>query len=181
MIKPISALFAALGALLAPPSAHAELPVGAAAPMFSTQGALAGRPFGFDLRAALRRGPVVLYFFPKAFTPGCTMETRAFAEASGRFHAAGATIVGMSNDGLPALLKFSVSECRNKFAVASATPAIVKGYDVDLRVAGVSTGYTRRTSYVIGRDGKIVLVHSDMDYRDHVARTLAAVERLRGR
>jgi peroxiredoxin len=169
---------AALAALL-PAAALAELPVGAPAPEFATQGALAGKPFAFDLKAALRKGPVVLYFYPKAFTPGCTLEARAFAEASGKFHAAGATILGMSNDAIPALLKFSVSECRNKFAVAAANPQIVKDYDVDLVQGGVSTGYTKRTSYVIGRNGRIVLVHSDMDYRDHVKHTLAAVQRLK--
>ena len=85
----------------------------------------------------------------------------------------------MSNDGLPALLKFSVADCRNKFAVASANPQIVKAYDVDLVQNGVSTGYTKRTSYVIGQNGRIVLVHSDMDYRDHVKLTLAAVQGLK--
>ena len=180
MVRPLIASLAALFALL-PFAASAELPVGAQAPAFATQGALAGKPFAFDLKAALRRGPVVLYFYPKAFTPGCTLEAHAFAEASDQFHAAGATIIGMSNDGLPALLKFSVSDCRNKFAVASATPAIVKAYDVDLVQGGVSTGYTKRTSYVIARDGRIVLVHSDMDYRDHVKLTLAAVQGLRGK
>ncbi len=180
MVRPFLAPLAALCALVAA-AAQAELPVGAQAPAFATQGAIAGKPFGFDLNAALRRGPVVLYFFPKAFTAGCTQEAHAFAEASDRFRAAGATIVGMSNDGLPALLKFSVSDCRNKFAVASATPAIVTAYDVDLKQGGVSTGLTKRTSYVIARARRIVLVHSDMDYRDHVKLTLAAVQRLRGK
>ena len=174
-------LLAPLAALLAliPGAAMAELPVGAQAPAFATQGALAGKPFAFDLKAALRKGPVVLYFYPKAFTPGCTLEAHAFAEASEQFHAAGATIIGMSNDGLPALLKFSVADCRNKFAVASANPQIVKAYDVDLVQNGVSTGYTKRTSYVIGQNGRIVLVHSDMDYRDHVKQTLDAVNALK--
>lgn len=181
MFRPLITSLAALVALAVPVAVQAELPVGAPALQFTTQGAMAGKPFSFDMKAALRRGPVVLYFFPKAFTPGCTLEAHAFAEASAQFHAAGATIIGMSNDGLPALLKFSVSECRNKFAVAAATPAIVKAYDVAFTVAGISTGYTKRTSYVIGRDGKVVMVHSDMDYRDHVKRTLAAVQGLRGR
>lgn len=180
MTRFVFASFAALVALF-PAAASAELPVGARAPLFVAQGAIAGKPFGFDLKTALRRGPVVLYFYPRAFTAGCTLEARAFAEASHRFHAAGASIIGMSNDRLPALLKFSVSECRNKFAVASATPAIVKAYDVDLVRAGVSTGMTKRTSYVIARDGRIVLVHSDMNYADHVKRTLAAVQALRGK
>lgn len=172
---------AALSALLLPAALQAELPVGAIAPAFTTQGALAGQPFGFDLKKALRKGPVVLYFYPKAFTQGCTLEAHAFSEASEDFHRAGATIIGMSNDSVPVLQKFSTEACRGKFAVASATPEIVKAYDVDLKRDGVSTGLTSRTSYVIARNGKIVMVHSDMDYRDHVKLTLAAVQGLRGK
>jgi thioredoxin-dependent peroxiredoxin len=171
--------FAALAALITPVSANAELPVGARAPAFATQGALAGRAFGFNLRAALRRGPVVLYFYPKAFTQGCTLEAHAFAEASDDFRAAGATVVGMSADDVPTLQRFSTEACRDKFAVASASPAIIRAYDVDLKREGVSTGLTSRTSYVIARDGRIRMVHSDMNYADHVRLTLAAVRALR--
>ncbi|HVR89561.1 MAG TPA: peroxiredoxin [Novosphingobium sp.] len=167
---------AALAALLVPTASQAELPNGARAPNFSTQGALAGQPFAFNLRAALRRGPVVLYFYPKAFTQGCTLEAHAFAEATDQFRAAGATVIGMSADDVPTLQRFSTEACRDKFAVASATPAIIRAYDVDLKREGVSTGLTSRTSYVIGRDGRIRLVHSDMNYADHVRLTLAAVQ-----
>lgn len=169
-------LAAALAALLVPTASQAELPNGARAPNFSTQGALAGRPFAFNLRAALRRGPVVLYFYPKAFTQGCTLEAHAFAEATDQFRAAGATVIGMSADDVPTLQRFSTEACRDKFAVAAATPAIIRAYDVDLKREGVSTGLTTRTSYVIGRDGRIRLVHSDMNYADHVRLTLAAVQ-----
>jgi thioredoxin-dependent peroxiredoxin len=121
----------------------------------------------------------VLYFYPKAFTQGCTLEANAFAEATPQFAAAGATVIGMSADDLPTLQKFSTEACRDKFAVAMATPAIIKAYDVDLKREGVSTGLTSRTSYVIGQDGRIRFVHSNMDYRDHVRLTLAAVQELR--
>lgn len=161
--------------------AGAELPVGARAPNFSTQAALAGNVVGFNLRAALRRGPVVLYFYPKAFTQGCTLETRAFAEAHDRFAAAGASVIGMSADDLPTLRRFSTEECRNKFAVGVATPAIIRAYDVALVHKLLPTGLTGRTSYVIGRNGRIRMVHSDLDYRDHVRLTLAAVEAMRRR
>jgi len=87
----------------------------------------------------------------------------------------------MSNDDLPTLQKFSTEACRGNFAVASATPQIVRDYDVNLKVGGVATGLTTRTSYVIDRSGKIVMVHSDMDYRDHVKLTLAAVQALKGK
>ena len=170
---------AALAVALVPAAALAELPVGARAPDFSTKAALAGKVSGFNLKAALRKGPVVLYFYPKAFTKGCTLETRAFAEAHDRFAAAGATVIGLSVDDLPTLQRFSTEECRSKFAVGVATPAIIKGYDVALKAIGISVGMTSRTSYVIGQDGRICMVHSDLDYRDHVRLTLAAVEALR--
>lgn len=175
-LRPLFAAFAAV-ALAAP--AAANLPVGASAPVFATQGAKAGKPFAINLRAALRKGPVVLYFYPKAFTQGCTLEAKAFADASPQFAAAGATVVGMSADDLPTLQKFSTEACRDKFAVAIATPAIIKAYNVDLQREGVSTGLTTRTSYVIGQDGKVRFVHSNMDYKDHVRLTLEAVQALR--
>jgi len=102
--------------------ASAALPVGAKAPDFITTGALAGKPFKIRLRNELKRGPVVLYFFPKAFTKGCTLEAHAFSEANAEFRKAGATVIGMSADDLTTLKKFSVEECRNAFPVATATP-----------------------------------------------------------
>jgi peroxiredoxin Q/BCP len=174
----IRTLTAAALALAAPAALHAELAQGTRAPDFTAQGALAGKPFTVHLREALRRGPVVLYFYPKAFTQGCTMEAHAFAEASDDFRRAGATVIGMSADDVGTLQRFSTAECRDKFAVASATPAVIRAYDVDLAAAGKSTGLTKRTSYVIDRSGRIALVHSDMDYRDHVRLTLEAVKRL---
>lgn len=182
-------ILAAIAAAALPASAFAELPVGARAPQFATRGALAGKPFTFNLQAALRRGPVVLYFYPKAFTHGCTLEARAFAEAHDQFAAAGATVMGMSADDLPTLQRFSTEECSSKFAVGIATPAIARAYDVALRpgalppamAAKMPAGMTSRTSYVIAPDGRITLVHSDRDYRDHVRLTLEAVQALRPR
>ena len=171
-------LAAVLGVLFAPAAAFAELPVGSPAPEFATQGALAGKTYAFNLKTALSKGPVVLYFFPKAFTQGCTLETRAFAQAHDDFAAAGATVVGMSADDLPTLKRFSTEECRSKFAVAVATPAIIKAYDVALKRAGLPAGLSDRTSYVIATDGTITFVHSDLQYNDHVSLTLAAVRKL---
>ena len=93
--------------MLVPAAAPANLPQGARAPQIIAQGALAGKPFAFNLEKALKRGPVVLYFYPKAFTQGCTLEAHAFAEASAEFKAAGATVIGMSADDLPSLQRFS--------------------------------------------------------------------------
>ena len=185
---PIPAALAALSVFVLSAPLAAELPVGARAPDFSTQTAIGGKVSAFHLRAALRRGPVVLYFYPKAFTQGCTLEARAFAEAHDQFAAAGATVVGMSVDDLPTLQRFSTEECRNKFAVGVATPAVVRAYDVAMKrdrlppaaaARMASANITGRTSYVIARDGRIRLVHSDLDYRDHVRLTLEAVRALR--
>lgn len=191
MKKPILAFAAALTALSAlagSVASQAALPRGARAPQIVTQGAIAGRAFTFDLRAALRRGPVVLYFYPKAFTQGCTLEARAFAEAHDQFAAAGATVIGMSNDDLPTLQRFSTEECRDKFAVAIASPATIRAYDVSLVLppemaarAAQMQGLSSRTSFVIAPSGRISFVHSDLDYRDHVRLTLEAAKALRAK
>ncbi|HWU04059.1 MAG TPA: peroxiredoxin [Novosphingobium sp.] len=177
--RPLAVLAAggALAFLAAP--AQAELPVGAKAPLFATQGALAGKAFGFSLAEALKKGPVVLYFYPKAFTQGCTLEAHAFAEAINDFQKAGATVIGMSADNITTLQKFSTEECRDKFPVGVADARVIKDYDVALSLLGIPASLTKRTSYVIGRDGRIKLAYTDMDYRDHVARTLAAVRALK--
>lgn len=172
---------AVLTALAMPGAALANLPVGAKAPAFSTKGALGGKDVSLDLRTALRKGPVVLYFYPKAFTQGCTLEAHAFAEATPEFAKYGATVIGMSADDLPTLRKFSTEECRDKFTVGIASPAIIQAYDVALKREGKPAGMTDRTSYVIAPSGKIAFVHSDLNYRDHVSQTLAAVKALKTR
>ncbi|MDR2858215.1 MAG: redoxin domain-containing protein [Novosphingobium sp.] len=182
----IALIAGVLFAFAVSPAAQAELAVGARAPDFTAQGARAGKVERFSLRAALRRGPVVVYFFPRAFTRGCTLETRAFAEAMEQFHAAHATVIGMSADDLPTLQRFSIEECRGKFPVAAATPAIVRAYDVAMKrdalppavQATMPAGLAGRTSYVIAPDGRIAFVHADIDYRDHVRLTLQAVQAL---
>jgi len=163
-------------AILAAGPTAAALPTGAKAPNFTTQGAIAGKPFRLNLAEQLKHGPVVLYFYPKAFTEGCTLEAHAFSEAAKDFKKAGARVIGMSADDLPTLEKFSVEGCRNAFAVATATPEVIKAYDVALKQ---KPEMTDRTSYVIDRSGKIVFVHSDLDWSEHVAKTLAAVKGLK--
>ena len=160
-------------AMVAAP-AHADLPEGAVAPSFTTSAALAGKQMGFSLAAALRRGPVVLYFYPKAFTSGCTLEANAFAEAMPEFREAGASVVGMSNDDIETLKRFSKEECRDAFPVGVADRDLIDDYDVALGASGLAS----RSSYVIASDGKIAMVHSDSDYRSHVTKTLAAVRAL---
>ena len=156
--------------------AQAALPVGSKAPDFTTMGAVGGKPFKLHLAAQLKKGPVVLYFFPKAFTSGCTAEAHAFSESIRDFRKAGAQVIGMSADKLATLKDFSVKECRSAFPVATATAATQKAYDV---AWAAHPGLTTRTSYVIDRRGKIVMVHDDLDFSQHVAKTLAAVKSLK--
>ena len=156
--------------------AQAALPVGTKAPDFTTMGAVGGKPFKLHLAAQLKKGPVVLYFFPKAFTSGCTAEAHAFSESIRDFKKAGAQVIGMSADNLATLKDFSVKECRSSFPVATATASTQKAYDV---AWAAHPGLTTRTSYVIDRRGRIVMVHDDLDFSQHVAKTLAAVKSLK--
>ncbi|HZZ34593.1 MAG TPA: peroxiredoxin [Caulobacteraceae bacterium] len=172
-------LIAALGAaaLLAAGPALAALKVGAKAPDFSTQASVGGKPFPFKLSQALRKGPVVLYFFPAAFTTGCTIEAHQFAEASDEFKANGATLIGLTAGNIDRVTEFSVSECRSKFAVAAdPKAAVAKRYDA---LFPNRAELSDRTSYVIAPNGKIIFVHSDLKPDEHVALTLAAVKKWR--
>lgn len=175
MRKPILALLAFTGAIAASAPAMAQLAPGAAAPDFTTQGALAGKAFTLNLKAQLKKGPVVLYFYPASFTPGCSAEAQAFAAATPEFKKMGATVIGMAADPIEKLKDFSTKDCSNKFAVAQATPPIIRGYDVALIRDGADTGKTSRTSYVIAPDGKVLYAHSEMSPANHVRNTLAAV------
>lgn len=169
-------LFAIAAASLVAAPATAALKVGEKAPDFTTTGAVGGKEFKLDLKNQLKKGPVVLYFFPKAFTSGCTAEAHAFSSSIGEFKKAGAQVIGMSGDDLKTLHDFSTKECRSAFPVATATPEIQKEYDV---AWAAHPGITTRTSYVIDKSGKIVMVHDDLDFSQHVSKTLAAVEAIK--
>jgi peroxiredoxin len=133
--------------------------------------------FDFKLSAALKRGPVVLYFYPAAFTPGCTIEAHDFAEHIGDYKDLGATVIGVSVDPIATLQKFSVSACRSKFAVASdARAAISKAYDAVLGARPAV--FSNRTSYVIAKDGTIFYAYTALDPGAHVRNTLVAAARV---
>jgi thioredoxin-dependent peroxiredoxin len=166
----------ALAIALAPLPAAAMLRVGQPAPDFTARATLGGKEFTFSLRQALQQGPVVVYFYPAAFTQGCTVEAHEFAAAMPDFKAAGASVIGVSADGIETLNKFSVSECQSKFPVASdADRSIMSRYDAKVPLLG----FAKRTSYVIGQDGKLRFAYSDMDPEGHVSGTLAAVRQLK--
>jgi peroxiredoxin Q/BCP len=167
----------AVALILATP-ALAALGIGAKAPDFSTQVSLAGKPMPFNLKTALKKGPVVLYFYPAAFTQGCTIEAHDFAEATDDFNKMGATVIGMSADKIETLNKFSVEECRNKFAVGSATPATISAYDV---VLPLKPDKSNRTSYVIAPVGKVIFAYSALGPQGHVTGTMDAVKAWRAK
>ncbi|WP_243293245.1 peroxiredoxin [Geothrix mesophila] len=163
----------ALVSLVSALPAFAALKVGDKAPDFQAQASLGGQVSSFSLAAALQKGPVVLYFYPAAFTPGCTTEAHLFAEAVSTFHQLGATVVGVSHDDIDKLNKFSVSECRGKFAVLSdSDQAIMKAYDA---VLAAKPQLANRTSYVIAPDGRILHAFTDLKPDQHVTLALAAL------
>ena len=178
MFRAAAPIAAFLAVSLLATSAPAALAVGAKAPDIETQASLAGKPMPFSMKAALKKGPVVLYFYPAAFTKGCTIEAHDFAEATDDFQKMGATVVGMSGDPIDKLNQFSVQECRNKFAVGSATPATIKAYDV---VLPVSPERSNRTSYVVAPDGTVIFAYSAMDPAGHVTGTMDAVKAWRAK
>ncbi|HTW84304.1 MAG TPA: peroxiredoxin [Candidatus Sulfotelmatobacter sp.] len=154
---------------------RSHLTTGKRAPDFVVQAALGGDVRTFRLSDELRKGPVVLYFFPKSFTSGCIVEANAFSAAAPQFAEFGATIIGLSGDDIETQKKFSTQECQSTFLIGSDPGlAVGKQYDVAL-VANVPN----RTSYVIAQDGTIVESFTSMfQPQEHVAKTLAAVRTL---
>ncbi|MCX8955837.1 peroxiredoxin [Erwinia psidii] len=156
-------------------SAQAALPVGAKAPDFELQGALGGKPVTFSLQQALQKGPVVLYFFPAAFSAGCTLEAHDFAEATDSFNKNGATVVGVTAGNTDQVSDFSKLECRNKFAVAADPGAKVAAqYQTTMQMKGKTL--SERTSFVIAPDHSILLSYTDRNPDSHIQKALDAVK-----
>jgi len=156
-------------------NANAALEVGDNAPNFSLKGAQGGKPLTFSLQQALQKGPVVLYFFPAAFTKGCTLEAHAFAEASDDFKKLGATVVGVTAGNVDQVDEFSKLECRDKFAVAADPGAKVAGeYKTLMQMNGKTV--SDRTSYVIAPDGKILMSYTDRNPDQHIQKSMDAVK-----
>ncbi|MBV8197286.1 MAG: peroxiredoxin [Candidatus Eremiobacteraeota bacterium] len=174
MTKRLSFVLAMVTAVALTAPASAALSTGSKAPPFTLQATQGGNVFTFNLADALKKGPVVLYFYPAAFTPGCTIEAHEFADAIDQYKALGATVIGVSHDPLDKLQKFSVSECRSKFAVAADTSGtVMKSYDA---VLASHPQYANRTSYVIAPDGTIIYTYTDLDPSLHVTNTLNALK-----
>jgi peroxiredoxin Q/BCP len=161
-------------AALASPALAALAP-GATAPDFSTQATLGGKAYPYSLADALKHGPVVLYFFPAAFTPGCTIEAHEFADAIDQYKALGATVIGVTAGNVDRLAEFSTSECRSKFPVAADPKlAIAKSYDATF---ALYPGHSGRISYVITPDHKVIFTHNALDPSKHVELTLDALRK----
>ena len=169
----------ALAAL--PVEGIAALRQGAKAPDFTLNAAQGGKAFSLSLKQALRNGPIVLYFFPAAFTPGCTVEAHLFAEASDDFNRLGARVVGVTAGNIDRVAEFSRSECRDKFAVAADPGAKVAAkYDTAMPGPG-QTMISNRTSFVIAPNGTILLAYTDRNPQAHIEKTMAAVRAWKAR
>jgi len=163
---------------LAGPAAGA-LDIGDAAPPFLAQAARNGQVYEYSLADALGRGPVVLYFFPAAYSEGCSLEAHLFAEAIPDFERLGATVVGVSGDDIDTLTKFSVQACQGKFPVASdARQSVMKAYDAVLKTR---PEYANRISYLITPDGKVVFHYMSLNPAKHVERMLQALRAMPAR
>lgn len=188
--------FAAACICLIAGPASAALKVGDVAPDFTASGSLGGKPVTFHLAEAVKKGPVVLYFYPSAYTGGCDLEAHTFAEEADKFAAAGASIAGVSADNLKRLTKFSADPdfCAGKFPILSdestriaATYALHVSPPVagakDVRGEEIGHGFIERFTYVVGKDGRIIATFSSTDDKlspdQHVDRALAIVEHIK--
>jgi len=187
----------AISAMIAVP-VLAALKVGERAPDFKARGSLDGKEFNFSLAAALKKGPVIVYFYPSAYTQGCDLEAHTFAENKDKFDAAGASIIGVSRDSLQRLDQFSADPayCAGKFPVASdADGKISASYDLssttpkagmtDVRGVVIDHDFLERETFVVGKDGKIIATFSSKEDKltpdAHVKKALEIVQQLNGK
>jgi peroxiredoxin len=193
MIMKTLLLGVAFTALFAAPS-FAALKVGDTAPDFTATASLGGKDFTFHLNDALKKGPVVVYFYPSAYTGGCDLEAHTFAENHEKFDAAGASIIGVSADNLERLNQFAADPnfCAGKFPIASdESLKIAQSYNLqttpgkagakDVRGVEIGHGFIERVTFVVGKDHKIMAVMSSKDDGikpdEHVFKSLAMVEK----
>jgi peroxiredoxin Q/BCP len=175
-IHKVVATLAIMPAFAASLPALAALDIGEVAPKFSAPAALDGKPFTYSLATELAKGPVVVYFFPAAFSVGCSIEAHAFAEAIDQFKALGTSVIGVSTDDMDTLAKFSSQTCQGKFPVASdATKDISKGFDALMQTR---PDYANRISYVVAPNGTVAYFYQSLNPFKHVEKMLAAVKEL---
>lgn len=185
-------LLGALVSAMIAVSASAALTEGATAPDFTAQASLAGKEFTFNLKDALKQGPVVVYFYPSAYTGGCNVQAHTFAVNMDKFNAAGASVVGVSLDKIETLNEFSADPdyCAGKLAVASdADGKIAKSYDLKIMEARpgmkntkgneIDHGFTERTTFIVTPEGKIAATIGGVNPKENVEKALEAVQRLK--
>ncbi len=184
-------LFAVLGSAALAVPALAALNAGDEAPLFEARASLAGEAFDFSLREALDAGPVVVYFYPSAYTQGCNIQAREFAENIEEFQAAGASVIGVSLDSIERLNDFSADPeyCAGKLPVASdATGDIARSYDLmvregrpgmtDTRGVEIDHGFAERTTFIVTSDGRIAETIGGVSPIENVQLSLASVQGL---
>jgi len=180
------------GALALP--ALAALKEGDKAPEFTAPASLAGKEFHFALKDALKKGPVVVYFYPAAFTGGCNLQAHTFSENNDKFAAAGASIIGVSLDKIATLNKFSSDPqyCAGKIPVASDPDGkIAKSYDLQVKEAKpgakntqgdeIGHGFAERTTFIVATNGKVAATIGNVSPADNVTKALEAVQQIKGR
>ena len=171
--------------------AFAALNSGDKAPQFKAKASLAGKAFDYSLADALKKGPVVVYFYPSAYTQGCNIQAHTFAENMDKFNAAGATVIGVSLDSIERLNDFSADPnyCAGKLAVASdADGAIAKSYSLmvnagregmkDTRGVDINHGFAERTTFIVTPDGKVATTIGGVRPDENVQKSLEAVQGL---
>lgn len=179
-----------LASLIALP-AMAALKEGDAAPDFKAQASLAGKAYTFSLKDTLKKGPVVVYFYPSAYTGGCNIQAHTFAVNHEKFAAAGATVIGVSLDSIARLNDFSADPeyCAGKVAVASdADGKIAKAFDLNVRDAApgrkdtrgvdIDHGFTERTTFIVTPDGKVAATVGGLAPEANVNQALETVQKL---
>jgi peroxiredoxin len=178
-------------ALMTATSAFAALKAGDPAPAFSADASLAGKPFAYSLKASLAKGPVVVYFYPSAYTEGCNIQAHEFSSKADQFAAVGATVIGVSLDSIERLNAFSADPdyCAGKLAVASdGDGRIARSYGLrvigaqrgatDTRGKEIDHGFTERTTFVVKRDGTVFASVGGVSPEENVAQALALARKL---
>ncbi len=185
-----------LSFMLAAAPVFAALKQGDTAPDFKTQASLAGKEFTFSLHDALKKGPVVVYFYPAAFTGGCNLQAHTFAENHDKFAAAGASVIGVSLDSISRLNDFSADPqyCAGKLPVASdENGQIAKSYDIkitdsykgqaiakmkDSRGNEIGHSTAERTTFIVAPDGKVVATIGGVAGDANAEQALAVVQQM---
>jgi len=187
----INATLAGVALALLAFGSQAALKPGDTAPDIQLQASLAGKAYAYQLKTALKSGPVVVYFYPSAYTNGCNIQAHTFATQIDEFKKAGATVLGVSLDSIARLNEFSADPayCAGKLSVASdAKGEVARAYELQVREAqpgrkdsrgqDLDHGFAERTTFVVTPDGRIAATLGGLTPAENVAQALQAVQKL---